>query len=60
MGLNFFNIELICSNCGKTLKSGDEIVAHITLPSEKKMPVGRMDRVLSKHSDKVYCKKCSE
>ncbi|MBO3650456.1 MULTISPECIES: hypothetical protein [Bacillus amyloliquefaciens group] len=57
---NFFNTELKCSICGKTLKSGDEITAYLTLPSEKKMPVGRMDKVLSKHSDKVCCKKCSE
>ncbi|MEY8820573.1 hypothetical protein AB7C35_15330 [Bacillus subtilis] len=60
MGLNFFNAELKCSNCGKVLNSGDEIVVHVTLPSQKKMPVGILDKVLSKHSDKVYCKKCSE
>ncbi|WP_267902277.1 hypothetical protein [Bacillus velezensis] len=41
MGLkNFFNTELKCSICGKTLKSGDEITAYLTLPSEKKMPCG--------------------
>ncbi|QQD83772.1 hypothetical protein JD965_09370 [Bacillus siamensis] len=61
MGLkHFFNIELKCSICGKTLESGDGLTAHITLPSEKMMPVGRMDKVLSKFADKVYCKKCSE
>ncbi|MCY7975575.1 hypothetical protein P8843_06605 [Bacillus inaquosorum] len=60
MGLNFFNAELKCSNCGKVLNSGDEIAVHITLPSQKKMPVGILDKVLSKHSDKVYFKKCSE
>ncbi|XOT29401.1 hypothetical protein ACLQ7P_11385 [Bacillus subtilis subsp. subtilis] len=60
MGLNFFNAELKCSNCSKVLNSGDEIVVHITLPSQKKMPVGILDKVLSKHSDKVYCKNCSE
>ncbi|AYF11391.1 hypothetical protein [Bacillus] len=60
MGVNFFNAELKCSNCGKVLNSGDEIEVHITLPSQKKMPVGILDKVLSKHSDKVYCKNCSE
>ena len=44
MGLNFFNAELKCSNCGKVLNSGDEIVVHITLPSQKKMPVGILDK----------------
>ncbi|XLG14429.1 hypothetical protein ACI5QL_01916 [Bacillus velezensis] len=44
----------------KNIKIRDEITAYLTLPSEKKMPVGRMDKVLSKHSDKVCCKVCSE
>ena len=55
---NFFNAELKCSGCNRTLKSGDEIFVHITLPEEKKMPVGVLDKVLSKHSETVYCKKC--
>ncbi|MYL63470.1 hypothetical protein GLW07_08905 [Bacillus hwajinpoensis] len=55
---NFFNAELKCSSCNRSLKSGDEIFVHITLPNENKMPVGVLDKVLSKYSDTVYCKTC--
>ena len=55
---NFFHTELTCSNCHRLLKPGDEIFVHLTLPSEKKMPVGVLDQVLGKYSDVVYCKAC--
>ena len=59
MGLNnFFNAKLKCTKCGRELKSGDEAFIHLTLPEEKKMPVGVLDKVLSTYSNKVYCKNC--
>lgn len=57
---DFFDRELKCTNCGHALNSGDEIFIHLTLPNEKKMPVGVLDKVLSKHSNKVHCKTCYE
>ncbi|PFG12260.1 MULTISPECIES: hypothetical protein [unclassified Bacillus (in: firmicutes)] len=55
---NVFHKELTCSNCHRVLKSGDDIYVHLTLPNEKKMPVGVLDQVLRKHSEVVYCKTC--
>ncbi|UOQ44893.1 hypothetical protein MUN89_02775 [Halobacillus salinarum] len=54
----FFTAELKCSSCDRPLKSGEEIFVHMTLPDEKKMPVGVLDKVLSKYSETVYCKMC--
>lgn len=55
---NFFNTELTCTNCGQVLQAGEEVFIHLTLPDEKKMPVGVLDKVLSKYSSKVYCENC--
>ena len=55
---NFFNAKLKCTGCTRTLYSGDEIYVHLTLPEEKKMPVGILDKVLSKHAETVYCEMC--
>lgn len=55
----FFKIEdLVCSNCGKKLIEGDKIFVSLTLPSERRMPVGILDKVIQKHSNYVYCQKC--
>ncbi|MDX8366111.1 hypothetical protein [Cytobacillus sp. IB215665] len=56
----FFDKELQCTNCDRTLSSGDEIFISLTLPNERKMPIGVLDKVLSKHSNKVHCKTCYE
>jgi hypothetical protein len=56
----FFDKELQCTNCGHTLVSGDEIFISLIVPNERKMPVGVLDKVLSKYSNKVHCKTCYE
>jgi len=52
--------ELQCTNCGCNLSSGDEIFISLILPNERKMPVGVLNKVLSKYSNKVHCKTCYE
>ncbi len=54
----FFSRELTCSNCERKLGSGDKAFIEITLPNERKMPVGVLDKVLSRYSDQVYCEDC--
>lgn len=59
MGLNdFFNAKLKCTHCGRIINSGEDVFIHLTLPNEKKMPVGVLDKVLSRYSNTVYCKNC--
>ncbi|WP_283152612.1 hypothetical protein [Guptibacillus hwajinpoensis] len=57
---NISHTRLKCSVCDRLLKSGDEFFVHMTLPNEKKMPVGVLDKMLSKHANTVYCKTCYE
>ncbi|CDN33805.1 hypothetical protein ABB10_26895 [Bacillus thuringiensis] len=55
----FKSKDLCCSNCNKYLGEGETIFVTITLPSQKKMYVGVLDKVLQKHSQYVYCECCN-
>ncbi|QJX80284.1 hypothetical protein FDZ14_29765 (plasmid) [Priestia megaterium] len=57
---NFFNRELRCSNCNKLFQAGDKVFVSLVLPSKSMMPVGVLDKVLSKHSEKVFCTICNK
>ncbi|MBK3496367.1 hypothetical protein JFL43_16170 [Viridibacillus sp. YIM B01967] len=53
------NKALSCSSCNKQLGEGDRIHVSLTLPSERMMPVGVLNKVLQKHANTVYCEKCN-
>ena len=55
----FFKVvELHCTNCQTKIKEGDSFTANITLPSEKSMLVGPMDKTIAKTAESVLCSKC--
>lgn len=48
-----------CDNCKREIQPNEELVIHLTLPNDRKMPVGVLDKMIKKHADEIYCKKCS-
>lgn len=50
--------EFHCTECGKKIGEGEEFVANITMPKEKKMLVGRMDVTIAKTAHSILCKTC--
>ncbi|MET3505291.1 RNase P subunit RPR2 [Halalkalibacter oceani] len=51
--------ELTCSNCSRTIKTGDKLVVRLTMPPEGKRRVGILDKVISHHADDVLCEDCN-
>lgn len=52
--------ELTCTVCGMKMKEGDSFTATITLPAEKNMLVGPLDKVIAKTATRVLCSSCKE
>ncbi|WP_340084639.1 hypothetical protein MHB50_20605 [Siminovitchia sp. FSL H7-0308] len=50
--------NLECDNCKREIQPNEELVVHLTLPETKKMPVGVLDKILKKHANEIYCKRC--
>ena len=55
---HFQEVELTCSECGKTIKEGEQFSVALIMPSEKQMPVGPLDKVLAKRAAKISCSEC--
>lgn len=53
-------VKLKCTNCGAIIKEGDLFTAKITLPSEKAMLVGPLDKTIAKSAERVLCSKCNK
>lgn len=54
----FEAVELQCTNCHTKINEGDSFTANITLPSEKSMLVGPLDKTIAKTAESVLCSKC--
>lgn len=54
----FKDANLECSRCGKEIKENDEMTVTIRMPNKRWMPVGPLDRVLSKFAQEILCNKC--
>ena len=50
--------RLTCTNCGRTIKEGEKFTANITMPSEKQMPVSRLDNAIARTANRVQCETC--
>lgn len=55
---HFKNVNLVCSQCGKTIEHGEQFAVFLVLPEEKNMPVGQLDKVLAKKANEILCSKC--
>ena len=55
---SFTSKQLICSNCGEKIKEGERFIANITMPSEKNMPVSRLDNAIARTANNVFCERC--
>ncbi|MGX5573325.1 hypothetical protein [Bacillus toyonensis] len=55
---HFKDVDLVCSQCGKTIESGERFLVSLVLPEEKNMPVGQLDKVLAKRANEILCNKC--
>lgn len=51
--------KLKCTHCGAIINEGDLFIAKITLPSEKAMLVGPLDKTIAKTAESVLCSKCN-
>jgi len=54
----FKDVKLQCSRCGKEINENDEMTVAIRMPNKRRMPVGPLDRVLSKFAHEILCTKC--
>lgn len=50
--------QLICTNCGRKIEEGESFTANITMPSEKNMPVSRLDNAIARTANSVLCERC--
>ena len=50
--------ELICSYCNKKIEACEDFSAHITMPKEKDLLVGRLDTVIARTANKIICENC--
>ncbi|MEB4820070.1 hypothetical protein WNE24_28715 [Bacillus thuringiensis] len=55
---HFKDVNLVCSQCGKTIEQGEQFAVSLVLPEEKNMPVGQLDKVLAKRANEILCSKC--
>lgn len=55
---HFKDVNLVCSQCGKTIEYGEQFAVSLVLPEEKNMPVGQLDKVLAKRANEISCSKC--
>lgn len=55
---HFKDVNLVCSQCGKTVEHGERFTVSLVLPEEKNMPVGQLDKVLAKRANEILCSKC--
>ncbi|MEC3225468.1 hypothetical protein P9027_26320 [Bacillus thuringiensis] len=55
---HFKDVNLVCSQCGKTIEQGEQFEVSLVLPEEKNMPVGQLDKVLAKRANEILCNKC--
>lgn len=55
---HFKDVNLVCSQCGKTIEQGERFTVSLVLPEEKNMPVGQLDKVLAKRANEILCSKC--
>jgi hypothetical protein len=56
---NFYKeANLKCSNCGNQIKENELFSVTLTLPSDSKMPVGVLDKVLAKQAKEILCSNC--
>ncbi|PES34712.1 hypothetical protein [Bacillus thuringiensis] len=55
---HFKNVNLVCSQCGKTIEHCEQFAVSLVLPEEKNMPVGQLDKVLAKRANEILCSKC--
>lgn len=56
----FMTAKLKCTNCGEIITEGDVFTARITLPSEKAMLVGPLDKTIAKTAESISCSKCNK
>lgn len=54
------NEKLACTNCGKKFQEGETFTATIDMPAEKRMLVGRLDKVVARSAKRVYCERCKD
>lgn len=54
----FKEVNLVCSQCGKTIEPGERFTASLVLPEAKNIPVGPLDKVLAKRANEILCNKC--
>lgn len=57
---SFIGKELACTNCEKVIKEGEKFTAAIVMPPERKMLVGRLDKVIVKTAYRVLCEICMD
>lgn len=55
---HFKDVNLVCSQCDKTIEHGERFAVSLVLPEEKNMPVGQLDKVLAKRANEILCSKC--
>ncbi|MEK4576714.1 hypothetical protein [Bacillus sp. FSL R12-0074] len=55
---HFKDVNLVCSQCGKTIERGERFAVSLVLSKEKNMPVGQLDKVLAKIANEILCSKC--
>lgn len=55
---HFKEAELACSKCGKSIEEGERFFVTLILPTEKQMPVGRLDKMLAKRAVDITCSDC--
>ena len=54
----FTSKQLTCSNCKRKIEEGERFIANITMPSEKNMPVSRLDNAIARTANNVLCERC--
>lgn len=54
----FKQTDLTCENCGKKLSEGDEVTVTFQLPSNPRMPVAALDKIIEHHGTNIKCNAC--